>query len=209
MAKVDWRLKGKYLKNCNCDYGCPCDFWSKPTHTTCEGMAAMEIEEGHYGTITLTGLKFAVLYHWPGPLHEGNGTVQPIVDERATPEQREALLTIMSGQAGGPWFELLASIVTTVHDPVFAAIRFEHDLQGRRARVVVPGLLETVTEPIQNVATGEPHRIQVSLPNGMEYRTAETARATVNKGTGRIAYDWPGSHSSLAHVEHTPTGLRQ
>lgn len=209
MAKTDWRLKGKYLKNCNCDYGCPCDFWSKPTHTKCEGMMAMEVEDGHYGKTSLKGLKFAATYHWPGPLHEGNGTVQPIVDERATPEQREAILTIMSGQAGGPWFELLASIVTTLHEPIFAPIRIEHDLQARRAHVVVPGILETVTEPIQNVATGEAHRIQVCLPNGLEYRTAETARAAVNKSTGRIAYDWPDSHSSLARVEHTPAGLRQ
>ena len=209
MAKVDWRFKGKYLKNCNCDYGCPCDFWSKPTHTKCEGMMAMEIVEGHYGKTPLTGLKFAALYHWPGPLHEGNGTVQPIVDEQATPAQREAILTIMSGQAGGPWFELLASIVTTLMDPVFAPIRMEYDLEARSARVVIPGLLETVTEPIRNVANGDAHRIQVNLPNGIEYRNAETACAAVNKATGGIAYNWPNSHSSLAYVEHTPAGLHQ
>lgn len=55
--------------------------------------------------------------------------------------------------------------------------------------------------------TGGEHRIRVNLPDGMEYKTAETARATVNRGTGPIAYDWPGSHSSLAHVEQTQAGL--
>lgn len=207
MAPGQWRLKGKYLKNCNCDPGCPCDFWAKPTHTKCEGMMAMDVEEGFYGDTRLDGVKFAATYHWPGPLHEGNGTVLPIVDERASPAQREAVLTIMSGQAGGPWFEVLASVVTRVLDPVFAPIHIKHDLQNRKAMVVVPGILETITEPIQNVATGEAHRIQVQLPNGMEYRTAEVAQAVVNRGTGPMKYDCPNGHSSLAHVEHTPAGL--
>jgi hypothetical protein len=35
---------------------------------------------------------------FPGALHEGNGQSQPIIDERATAEQREALFNIMSGK---------------------------------------------------------------------------------------------------------------
>lgn len=206
-AVTSWRLKGKYLKNCNCDPGCPCDFWAKPTHTKCEGMMAMRVEEGFFGDTRLDGVTFAAIYHWPGPLHEGDGTVQPIVDERATPAQREAVLTIMSGQAGGPWFELLASIVTRVLDPLFVPIQIEHDLAQRRARVVIPGLLETITEPIQNEATGETHHTRIQLPNGLEYKVAEIARAVVNRASGALPYEWPNSHSSLAHVDHTPTGL--
>ncbi len=44
MPEIKWRLKGKWLKNCSCDYGCPCDFNSKPTHTVCEGMVGQDIE---------------------------------------------------------------------------------------------------------------------------------------------------------------------
>ncbi len=102
---------------------------------------------------------------------------------------------------------MLASIVTTLLDPVFAPITIEHDLGARRARVVIPGILETVTQPIQNEATGQAHRVLTQIPNGMEYRTAEVACAVVNKATGAMKYDCPNSHSSLAHVEHTPTGL--
>ncbi len=208
MATGNWRMKGKWLKNCNCDPGCPCDFWAKPTHTKCEGMLAMEVEEGHFGKTSLKGVKFAATYHWPGPLHEGNGTVQTFLDEKTTPAQREAILTILSGKAGNPWFEVLASIVTTVLAPKVVSIQIEHDLKRRRARVVIPGVLETVTEPIKNIATGGAHQIRVQLPGGMEYKTAEIATAVVNKARGQIAYDWPNSHSSLAHVEHTRAGLK-
>jgi len=207
-STVEWRLKGNWIKNCNCDPGCPCDFWAEPTHHHCEGMIGMQIDEGHFDGTSLDGLRFAATYYWPGPLHEGNGTVQPIVDESASPEQRDAILQILSGQAGNAWFEVLASVVSTVLEPQFAPVEFEFDLENRRARVAVPSIFETVTEPITNIATGGDHSIQVRMPNGMEYKLAETALAVVNKGEGDIKYDCPNSHSSLAYVEHTHEGLK-
>src|SRR5574341_1025069 len=87
---VRWRLKGKYLKSCNCDPGCPCEFWARPTYTTCEGMLGMHVDEGNFGKTSLTGVNWVVQYHWPGPLHEGHGTVLPILDERASAAQRDA-----------------------------------------------------------------------------------------------------------------------
>ncbi len=204
-----WRLKGKWIKNCNCAAGCPCDFWAPPTHGGCEGMLAMQVDEGHFGKTPMKGVKFALQYRWPGPLHEGNGTVQPILDARTSAAQRDAVLRIVNGQAGNAWFEVVASLVTTVLEPKVAPIEFKHDLRRRRARVVIPGILETTTEPIKNLATGAPHVIDVVLPRGLEYRTAAVGQAVVNRGMGTISYDWPGSHSSLAHVEQTQAGLKR
>ena len=206
MATVKWRLKGKYIKSCNCDPGCPCEFWARPTHTTCEGMLGMHVDEGYYGQTGLKGVRWAVQYHWPGPLHEGNGTVQPFVDAR-NPAQREAVLSIMSGKAGNPWFEVVAALVETLLPPAFVPVHFEHDIKKRRARVSVAGLLETITEPLKNLATGKTFAVRVQLPDGMEYKLAETAVARTLKGTGQIAYEHAGSHSSLAHVVQTEKGL--
>jgi hypothetical protein len=200
-------MKGQYLKNCNCAPGCPCDFWAAPTHHICEGMCAMRIAEGNFGSVRLAGLLFAATYHWPGPLYEGNGTFQPYVVDKATAEQRTALLTIMSGKAGNAWFEVLASVVSTILEPKFVPIEFEFDLEKRMARVVVPGEFETVTEPIRNAATGQEFRVRVDLPNGMEYFKPEIATTKVLKGTGKITFDCPAAHSSLANVEHTHRGL--
>jgi hypothetical protein len=44
------------------------------------------------------GLVFGARYRWPGPVHQGNGVVQGVIDERATTAQREALFTILSGK---------------------------------------------------------------------------------------------------------------
>ena len=43
-------------------------------------MAGLEIVEDHHGDIKLDGLCVAVTYHFPGPLHEGNGTMLAFID---------------------------------------------------------------------------------------------------------------------------------
>ena len=88
---ADWLLEGSYMKNCNCDPGCPCDFNANPTHGNCEGMAAMIVEKGHFDGVSLDGAKFALKYWWPGALHEGHGAGQVILDASLSPEQMDAL----------------------------------------------------------------------------------------------------------------------
>lgn len=205
---TEWLMKGEYLKNCNCAPGCPCDFWSDPTHLKCEGMCGMRVNEGNYGDVSLNGLIFVCTYHWPGPLHEGNGTLQPFILDKSTEEQRKALLTIMSGKAGNPWFEVLASLISTLLEPQFVPIDFEFDLEKRHAKVAIEGALETISSPIINKANGEEHRIRFDMPKGMEYFRPEIAMAKVLKGTGEITFNWPDAHSSMSVVEHTEAGLK-
>ncbi len=208
MATVKWRLKGKYLKSCNCDPGCPCEFWARPTYTKCEGMLGMHVDEGNFGKTSLKGVNWVVQYHWPGPLHEGHGTVLPILDEPGTPVQREAILTILSGKAGGAWFQVVASLVSTVLEPMLARIDFKLDLKKRRGWVAVPGLFETSVEPIKNLATGEVVAVDMLLPGGLEYKRGIVCEA-VNRSSGPIPYDIARGHTTLAYVEQTHAGLKR
>ena len=43
MARIDWLIAGKSFGNCNCDYGCPCQFESLPTHGACRGFEVLAI----------------------------------------------------------------------------------------------------------------------------------------------------------------------
>jgi hypothetical protein len=208
MASSDWRLEGEWIKNCTCAFGCPCDFNALPTEGYCKGMVGMRITKGHFEKTKLDGLVFAVTVDFPGALHEGNGQRQLIIDERATPEQREALLNITSGKfsAEGTLFHIFSLIVTKVHDPLFVPFEFSFDKNGRVARVVAKGVLETEVEPIKNPVTGAPHRIQVVMPEGFEHRAAEVASANI-RSTGTIKFETTGTHSSLANVVQTPEGV--
>jgi len=208
MASPDWRLEGEWLKNCSCAYGCPCDFNARPTHGWCKGLFAMHVTRGHFGSTRLDGLKFAITVDFPGPLHEGNGTIQPIIDERATPEQRQALFEIFSGKhsAEGTIFHIVSLIVTKIHDPVFAPIEFSFDQDAREALLRIPGVLESKVEPIKNPVTGKPHRIEVLMPQGFEHHAAEVAAASIHS-SGAIKFDTTSGHSSLARVVQTPQGV--
>ena len=207
-TKTKWRMKGQYVKNCNCIASCPCDTAGRPyPDSGCEGMLGMHIVTGNFGDVKLDGLNWVATYYWPGALHEGNGIMQPFVDQRATPEQRNALLQILSGQSGGTFFEILKLIVVKIHEPQFLPIQFEFDKKKRMARVIVPGFLETVSEPLKVPVTGDEQKVVVQMPIGFEYKEMEVASCAVLKGTGPIKFDHKGTHSSLADVDHTQDGL--
>ena len=210
MAFVDWRIRGPSITNCNCAWGCPCQFNALPTYGDCRAVVAMQVDEGHFGDVDLSGLRFATLVSWPGPIHEGNGEVLPVVDERASDAQREALLTIMSGgetEPGATIFNVFAATFATVHEPLFRSIDFEWDEAGRKGRIFVDGLVESNVEPIRNPITGEEHQARVVLPHGFEYREAEYASGSAT-ATGPIAFDHQDRHAHLATLDMCPTGVR-
>ncbi len=92
----------------------------------------MHIVEGQFSKVKLDVLNWMAVVHWPGALHEGNGTLQPFIDERGSREQRDVLLQILGGPAGGAYFEIIKSVVITVHEPKFVSIQFEFDKKNAR-----------------------------------------------------------------------------
>jgi hypothetical protein len=170
---TEWRIAGEEIGSCNCAWGCPCQFNALPTTGNCEALIAFEIREGHYGDTPLDGVRFAEIVHWPGPIHEGNGTRQLIVDERATEEQRAAIVAMTSGAQGGAYFEIFASVLPNEREPLTAPIDFQTDRERREASVRVGDLGETRVEPIKNPVTGDEHRVRIVIPDGFEYAEAE------------------------------------
>jgi hypothetical protein len=130
------------------------------------------------------------------------------VDERATPEQRDALFKIMSGKnsAEGTLFHIVSLIVTKMHEPIFAPVTFTFDKDARKAQLSIPGVLETDVEPIKNPVTGAAHRIRVVMPEGFEHIEGEVASSNI-KSMGAIKFETKGGHSTLAHVVQTPEGV--
>src|SRR4051795_12648399 len=65
MSDIAWSIRGNHFVNCNCDYGCPCQFNALPTDGTCRAVLAWHIEEGHFGDVRLDGLMAVNTYGWP------------------------------------------------------------------------------------------------------------------------------------------------
>ncbi len=171
-----WTIRGVEYGNCNCDYGCPCQFNSPTTHGNCEGVLAGHIAEGHHGDTRLDGLDFAMMFWWPGEIKDGNGRQQVIIDERADDAQRAALRRIVHGEdtvPGATHFSVYNSMVSEVLETLYAPIDLEIDVDARTARLSVAGVVESTGSPIINPFSGEPHRARINLPNGFEYTVAE------------------------------------
>ncbi len=208
MTYVDWRIRGPEISNCNCDWGCPCQFNALPTHGDCRAMTAMHIDQGHFGEVSLDGLKWVGMFAWPKAIHEGHGEAFVVVDDKASPEQREAILTILSGgetEPGATIFNVFATVIDHMHDPVFLPILFEADRERRVGRVSVAGVIDTEVNPIRNPITGDEHRARVALPNGFEYKEAEFASGDTNAG-GPVSLSWTSSHAHLAILDLSTHG---
>ena len=174
-SKVNWRISGEEIGSCNCAWGCPCQFNALPTQGRCEALMGCEIREGYFGDTRLEGVRFARILWWPGPVHEGNGTRQTIIDEGATPEQREALVAMDRGDQGGAFFEIFAAVCPNLLEPAFANITLEINREQRQGRLIIPNIAESRLEPIKNPVTGQEHRARIVLPNGFEFKEAEMA----------------------------------
>jgi hypothetical protein len=209
MPNIDWYIEGIEFGNCNCDYGCPCQFESLPTGGSCRGFEAVRIEKGHFGDVKLDGLNVALIYAWPGPIFEGQGELQAIIDDRATEEQRAALATILYGgetnEEATHWW-VYHAMASTVHEPLFKPIAFAVDITARTATVTIPGVLKAEGQPIKSPATGQPHRVQITIPNGIEFETAEVGSAST-QASGAIALDLKNTYGQFNLLRHSGAGV--
>jgi hypothetical protein len=206
---IKWTIKGREFANCNCAYGCPCQFNALPTDGKCEAAVGFQFTDGHFGDVDLSGLRAASLYKFPGPVHEGNGTMQIIVDESASEAQRDALLKIMQGHETEPMATMWAvytAMCSPILDPLFKPIELEIDVENRTGRITVPGVFETNGEPIRNPVTGDVHRVRIDLPHGFEYEIAEVGSATT-KATGEINLDLQNSYGQFAELHLSNGGV--
>jgi len=205
---VDWQISCRRIATCSCDYGCPCEFNAPPTRVPCEGVEALDIVDGYFGETRLDGLRVAGVYSWPGPVHEGKGRYQIVIDDRVTEVQRDALFSILSGEEQEPHtgFNIYGSTIEKEFDPIFAPINFEFDLVERTATLSVESVLNCSLEPIQNPVTGAFHRALIKLPEGFEFREAEMASATFTS-EGPINQSYSDRYGFLTFVTYGPYGI--
>lgn len=207
---VDWNIQGPMITGCTCDYGCPCQFNGLPTQGYCHASAGMKITRGHFGATKLDGMAWAAIFKWPKAIHEGNGEALAVIEESGTPEQREAVLKIITGQEttpGATIFNVFAGTLTKFHEPRFGRIEVEGDYKKARGSVRVVGVTDVRLEPIKNPVTGAESRARVTLPRGFEYHEAEYGASTV-KTSAPMPLEWTGRHGHIAMIDIGPNGPR-
>src|SRR5207248_2978436 len=145
-AVTNWMMKGQIIIACNCDYGCPCNVNGRPSTGKCEGGWTWRIDSGHYGATSLDGLAFSIFADWPGAIHEGGGKAIAFFDDRADDAQRDALVALARGDAGGPW----GVFATTYELDEPRSSAFDVEVDGERSRYVIAEGAELQVETIRN-----------------------------------------------------------
>jgi hypothetical protein len=196
-----WSIEADYFQACNCDYGCPCEFQAPPSRGFCEGVGAWRITKGNYGSVSLDGLAFGFIAHWPAAIHLGNGTALHLFDERANPQQRDALLRITSGEAGGMPFEIIVKTFTKVLDPQY--VKFDFESKGKHAKVSAGKVLNMTVEPIRNPVTGEPESTRVVHETGFVFQSAEVLAGSVCEShADGLRFSWPDKSGFIARIKY-------
>jgi hypothetical protein len=138
-ALSPWAVSGSYYEVCSCEAICPCrrsrgEKGGRPTYDPCDFALSWWIKQGRAGAIDLTGLKVVMVGRWEvkrdNPWH-----VVLYVDDRATPQQAEALAAVFLGRAGGLPARGFGSNIVEIHAVQPAAIDLDHTPDKERLEI--------------------------------------------------------------------------
>jgi hypothetical protein len=174
MTTPAWNISGQYVETCSCDFVCPCILGQmavRPSKGSCTFAMAMQVERGSFGDVPLNGLTFIVLGLTPEEMGKGNWSVGLVIDERATAAQRDAIVAIASGAAGGPMAPL-SGLIGKFLGAEQAPIRIERN--GKKFTVTAGTLVDmagegamgidpNATEPMYLENTGHPVSSRLAL----------------------------------------------
>lgn len=147
---MGYRLEGKLLEVCNCNILCPCWVGEDPDYGTCDAVTSYQIDKGQINGVDVSGLTLVEIDHIPGNILEGNWRTVFYVDDKAKPEQQEALVSAWTGKLGGP----LADITKFIGEVVAvkrAPLLFE--VEKGKGRIKFGEAIEAELAPFQG-ATG-------------------------------------------------------
>ena len=151
---MGYQLEGQLLEVCDCNVLCPCWIGENPDNGTCDAVLAYHIDKGKIDGTDVSGLTLGLLVFIPVNVLAGNWKLAVFVDDKATPQQQEAILNAWTGKLGGPLADL-AKLVGEVKSVERAPISFNVEEGKGRLRIgtVAEATLAPYKSPAGNVTT--------------------------------------------------------
>lgn len=201
MSEVQpWRLTGEWFDVCRCRVPCGCTFAQAPDEGECNGILAWHVTNGNFGDVRLDGLSVVGIGSFTGNIWAGEtkSAMGMIIDERADDRQRDALLTIFGGRAGG-WPAGFAELIGDMRGIEFAPITVEIAADLARWRVDVPGMAKGSAEALTGPTSPPGARVQLHNAPGAEVGPGQIATWGVAAEDEVEAFgfkwSWPGRSS--------------
>lgn len=144
-----WKIKGTYFETCTCDATCPCIVLSDPTDGDCKVLVAWHIDEGSFNEVRLNDLNVALAAYSPGNMATTPWQAAVYFDAKASEAQKDALMQIFTGQAGGHPSRLVSHIGEVLG---VSSRPMKYRAEGRRRSLKIAGVAEA---EIEALATGQ------------------------------------------------------
>jgi len=144
-----WHIKGELALSCNCTVFCPCVLslgQHAPTEGYCQTWAGVRVDDGRFGDVDLTGVKFGFMADIPGRLARGNWTMALFVDDKASAQAVKALTWIMTGRAGG------STALLKILGGAFLGVRqipITYDLVGETRVITMEKIIDGAITPVK------------------------------------------------------------
>jgi hypothetical protein len=198
-----YSLKGSLLEACSCNVNCPCWIGEDPDLGYCYAIVGYAFDEGVIDGIDVSGLSLVFAAQIPGNVLAGNWAVVALVDDRATDEQREAILGAFTGQLGGPLADLY-QVIGEVKGVEVVPIR--HGIKSGIGSLEIPGIMETHMEPYRG-PDGSPTTLQNSIFSTVPGSPAWVGKASLNRvelPQYGMSWEYEGKNSTQAEwtMEH-------
>jgi hypothetical protein len=177
--KMAYRMQGTYFENCSCEVACPCgasNLALPATYDRCRVLLAFNVATGEVDGVDISGKSVALFADTPKQMTDGGWRVGVFLDETASEEQREKLLSVFSGEQGGAP-AMFAPLMGEMLGVEVAPIAFADD--GRRHSVQIGDAVDIEVEDFAGAEEGS-----VMTLNGIGHPANSTlvlSRATRSK----------------------------
>lgn len=176
-ATKTFTLDGTLLEACSCMAPCPCWIGDDPDGGSCDAFVAYHVDNGEIRGLDVSNLSLVLVSQIPGNVLAGNWRVVLYVDDKATEEQRSALLDVFGGKLGGTPADLAALVgeIVAVHP-----VPIDHRVEGGKGTLRVG---QAVYAEMANYsdAQGRPTSLHESIFSTIPGSPAYVAKAATHQ----------------------------
>jgi hypothetical protein len=141
-------LEGTVLEACSCAVVCPCWVGEDPDAGACDAVYAYHVDRGSVRGTDVSGLNYVQVVQIRGNLQTpGSWRRLTFVDDRATPEQSQALLDVWRGRLGGPLADLDALVA---EDAGVYQVAIHYGLSRGRGTLAIADRPRATISPIKS-----------------------------------------------------------
>ena len=156
---MTYKVEGTLLEVCTCEILCPCWVGEDPDNPTCDSIMAYHVDKGSVDGTDLSGRTLALLCDIPGNVMKGNWKVAVFVDDGATDEQQEAMVSVWTGKLGGPIADLAALVGEVVS---VERVPITYEIEAGRGTIKIGSVAEADMEPFRG-PTGDVTTLNESI----------------------------------------------